>query len=40
MDENAELIKLTNDVVCLWLNNKHYDVLKIRKFAKLKGEAT
>ena len=22
-DENGDLIKLTNDVVCLWLNNKH-----------------
>ena len=35
-DENGDLIKLTNDVVCLWLNNKHYDVvLNMTKFAKL-----
>ena len=35
-DENGDLIKLTNDVVCLWLNNKHYDViLSMRKFSKL-----
>ena len=36
-DENGELIQLTDNVVCLWLNNKHYDVvLSMRKFAKLK----
>ena len=35
-DENGELIQLTDNVVCLWLNNKHYDVvLTMRKFAKL-----
>ena len=35
-DENGDLIKLTNDVVCLWLNNKHYDVvLSMTKFSKL-----
>ena len=35
-DENGDLIKLTDDVVCLWLNNKHYDVvLSMTKFAKL-----
>ena len=35
-DDNGNLIKLTNDVVCLWLNNKHYDVvLSMTKFSKL-----
>ena len=35
-DENGDLIKLTDDVVCLWLNNKHYDVvLSMTKFSKL-----
>ena len=35
-DENGDLIKLTDKIVCLWLNNNHYDVvLNMRKFSKL-----
>ena len=35
-NESGDLIKLTNNVVCLWLNNSHYDVvLNMTKFAKL-----
>ena len=35
-DNNGNLIKLTNEVVCLWLNNNHYDVvLNMTKSAKL-----
>ena len=26
-DENGDLIKLTDTIVCLWLNNNHYDVV-------------
>ena len=35
-DSEGNLIKLTNEVVCLWLNNNHYDVvLSMRKFNRL-----
>ena len=35
-DDDGNLIKLTNELVCLWLNNNHYDViLSIKKFNRL-----
>ena len=35
-DSEGNLIKLTKEVVCLWLNNNHYDViLSMKKFNRL-----
>ena len=35
-DSDGNLVKLTNEVVCLWLNNNHYDViLSMKKFNRL-----